>query len=81
MTLGVLGVWYCCDITRKTSKEWNGGRAEYRVRSREQNRNKGYIRLAVEWGVWCVCLLFAIVTMIRALLPEQVRIDSNAFHS
>lgn len=32
MTLGVLGVWYCCDIPRKNSKEWNGGRAEYRVR-------------------------------------------------
>ena len=32
MTLGVLGVWYCCDITRKNSKEWNGGRAEYRVK-------------------------------------------------
>ena len=80
MTLGVLGVWYCCDITRKTLKEWNGGRAEHRVRRSEQNRNKGYIRFEVEWGVWGVCLLFAIVTMIRALLPEQVRIDSNAFH-
>ena len=80
MTLGVLGVWYCCDITRKSSKEWNGGRAGYRVKSSEQNRNTGYIRLAVERGVWCVCLLFAIVTMIRALLPEQVRINSNAFH-
>ena len=32
MTRGVLGVWYCCDIARKYSKEWNVGRAEYRVR-------------------------------------------------
>lgn len=47
MTLGVLGVWYCCDITQKNSKEWNGGRAEYRFGRSEQSRNKGY-RLEVE---------------------------------
>ena len=32
MTLGVLGIWYCCDMARMDSKEWNGGRAEWKVR-------------------------------------------------
>ena len=66
-------------MPRKDSKEWNGGRAEYRVRRREQNRNTGYNRFEVEWGGWCVSSLFAIVTMIGLYCPNRSGLITKPF--
>lgn len=50
MTRGVEGIWYCCDMMRVVSKEWNGGRAGSRPIKVKQYRKVGYIVCEDEWG-------------------------------